>query len=81
VGRDWASELRASILLERRRASGGWPGTLSEARARVAVSLVPWLESNGQPTVTSSQSEGAARLIYASARSAWMETREAEEWP
>jgi len=81
VGRSWATQLRASILLEKRRACGGWPGTLSEARAHVAVSLLPWLKSHGQPVVTSQQCEGAARVVYASARSAWMENREAEEGP
>ena len=81
VGRSWAGQLRASILLENRRACGGWPGTLSEARAHVAISVLPWLESHGQPAVTSEQCEGAARLVYASARSAWMENRDAEEGP
>ena len=81
VGREWANEIKASIILERRRASGGWPGTLSEARARVLVSLLPWLQRNGQPTVSSQEREGAARLVYASARSAWMETREPDDEP
>lgn len=81
VGRSWATELRAAILQEKRRACGGWPGTLSEARAHVAVSLLPWLKTHGQPVFTSQQCEGAARLVYASARSLWMENREAEEGP
>ena len=81
VGQSWANQLRAAIQLENRRACGGWPGTLSEARAHVAISLLPWLESHGQAAVTSEQCEGAARLVYASARSAWMENRDAEEGP
>lgn len=81
IGRDWAIELKASILLEQRRACGGWPGTLSEARARVLISLLPWLRLNGQPVVTTAQREDAARHLYASARSAWMETRDPDEDP
>lgn len=79
VGRNWATRLLAAIALEKRRACGGWPGTLSEARAHVAISLLPWLDTQGQPVVTSRQCEGAARLVYAIARSTWMEHREAEE--
>lgn len=79
VGRSWATRLRAAIVLEKRRPCGGWPGTLSEARAHVAISLLPWLDTQGQPAVSSRQCEGAARVVYASARSAWMETRESEE--
>ena len=81
VGRSWAMQLRAAMVLEKRRACGGWPGTLSEARAHVSVSLLPWLEHHGEPAVTSEQREGAARLVYASARSLWMENRETEEGP
>jgi hypothetical protein len=79
VGRSWATRLRAAIVLEQRRPCGGWPGTLSEARAHVASSLLPWLDNQGLPPASSRQCEGAARVVYASARTAWMETRESEE--
>ena len=80
VGQNWASQLRASIQLEHRRASGGWPGTLSEARTQVALFLLPWLQREGQgAVVTSEQREGVARLVYASARSAWLVERDAED--
>jgi len=79
VGRLWAAELRAAIVREKRRACGGWPGTLREARTHVRVSLLPWLLESGHAAVSSEQCEGAARLVYASARKVWLETREAEE--
>jgi hypothetical protein len=79
VGRGWATELRAAIVGEKRRAAGGWPGTLREARAHVAVSLIPWLRSHGMSGVTSRQYEGAARLVYASARKVWLENRDADD--
>jgi hypothetical protein len=72
VGRAWAADLKASLLLEKRRAVGGWPGTLGEARLQVARALLPWLDQRGQGIAGSGQSEGAARLVYASARSAWL---------
>jgi hypothetical protein len=79
VGRLWAAGLRASLVNEKRRASGGWPGTMREARTHVAISLIPWLHSNGEAPVTSLQCEGAARLVYASARKMWLENRDPEE--
>jgi hypothetical protein len=79
VGRRWAAELRAAIVSEKRRAAGGWPGTLREARTHVAISLIPWLRSNGQAAVTSEQCEGAARVVYASARKVWLENRDADD--
>jgi hypothetical protein len=79
VGREWAERLRAAIVRDRRRAAGGWPGTLREARTHVAVSLIPWLMQNGQPSVTPLQHEGAARVVYASARKLWLAHRDAEE--
>jgi hypothetical protein len=79
VGRQWAEQLRAAIVQDHRRAAGGWPGTLREARTHVAVSLIPWLRNNGQPSVTQQQCEGAARVVYASARKLWLEHRDAEE--
>jgi hypothetical protein len=79
LGRSWAADMRASLLLEKRRASGGWPGTLGEARMHVARALLPWLSSQGHGIATSLQSEGAARVVYASARSAWLATCEADD--
>lgn len=79
VGRAWAAELRAAIVRDKRRAAGGWPGTLREARTHVAVSLLPWLRNHGEPVVSSEQCEGAARLVYASARKVWLENRDDED--
>jgi hypothetical protein len=79
VGRSWAADLRASLLREKRRASGGWPGTLGEARMHVARALLPWLDSHGQRIASSGQSEGAARVVYASARSAWLASCDPDE--
>jgi hypothetical protein len=71
-GRTWACELRAALAQERRRTSGGWPGTMTEARARVAASVLPWTIPPGQISATEETRESAARLLYASARKAWL---------
>jgi hypothetical protein len=39
LGRSWANDLHAALVREKRRASGGWPGTLGEARVHVARAL------------------------------------------
>jgi hypothetical protein len=75
LGRSWAAELRAALAREKRRASGGWPGTLAEARVHVARAL----RVQGLQVATSQESEGAARLMYASARSAWLATCEPDD--
>lgn len=47
----------------------------------VAISLLPWLEREGHPVVTSEQCDGAARVVYASARTTWLQNCEADEEP
>ncbi len=75
IGRGWAAELRASLLRENRHASGGWPGTLAEARAHVARAM----SARRMFITTPKESEDAARLAYASARSTWMKICDAED--
>jgi hypothetical protein len=75
IGRGWAAELRASLLREKRRASGGWPGTLAEARAHIARAM----STQAKCAVTGKESENAARVAYASARSAWRENCAADD--
>jgi hypothetical protein len=78
VGEDWASRLREAMRMEMRPACGGWPGTLSEARAHVAFLLVRKLPAAEQARVTEQEREQAARLVYSSARSAWLQNRQPE---
>jgi hypothetical protein len=77
-GQTWATLTREQVHSEQRRAAGGWPGTLSEARARVAF-MVPNLAERGLRPMTTGEREHAAKVIYATARSAWLERREAED--
>jgi len=69
-GRAWADAVRASLESEGRPAVGGWPGTLSEARAKVDAILV---STDGVATPT--EREGLTRHIYQTARAHWLETR------
>jgi hypothetical protein len=79
-GEQWAAEVRGQIVADNRRVSGGWPGTLSEARARVARLTARLNQLN----VAADEREQAARAIYESARSWWLlrqeKGRDEEDW-
>lgn len=68
-GACWAASCRDDLRREGRAAAGAWPGTLSEARARVSVLAVPW-------PLSYEERERMARLAYAAARRAWMSQRD-----
>lgn len=70
AGRAWADAVRERLHAEGRRAAGGWPGTLSEAKARLVDTLGP-----GAMLSPEDQSR-LARVLYAAARDCWMVHRE-----
>lgn len=70
-GERWAGEVRAQILQQRRSASGGWPGTMSEARARVTEQMIAFAGSE-----PSGARERAARALYHSARAWWLQRQD-----
>ena len=64
AGREWAGSVRRLLVEEGRAATGGWPGTMTEARARAGQ-----LES---PTELSPQERvRLARVLYAAAKENW----------
>lgn len=71
-GRAWAAAVRAELVGEGRRAAGGWPGTLSEARGRLEAVL----RGGGTPPA---ERERLARLLYHTARDTWLASRDAPD--
>jgi hypothetical protein len=71
-GQTWAREMRSSIHEQSRRATGGWPGTITEARARLVEFVLPRLARDGGSAATSEALQQATRVLYASARTAWL---------
>lgn len=72
-GRAWARDLAAGLRASGRRAAGGWPGTLSEARSRAEpllgdVRFDAWTDAR----------EALARVLYAEARRDWLAHRDTE---
>jgi hypothetical protein len=79
LGRTWAESCRHDLSREGRAASGGWPGTLREARARVGHVML--VEAHGRQkrlTITQAERELAVRAAYASAREEWRRHSEPE---
>ena len=70
-GRRWAREVVASLHGAGRRAAGGWPGTLSEARSYAAPLL-----SGASFEAPSEAREEVARVLYAAAREGWLGHRD-----
>jgi len=73
VGLEWAALWFDWAEREQRTLVGGWPGTMSEARAQVVRALVPWLRERGRwPTAEVTNFEATARVVYSTARAAWL---------
>jgi hypothetical protein len=72
-GRRWAGDVSRRFREEGRRSTGGWPGTLTEARSRVVTLL-----GEGDPP---SQDELAtlAQILYRAARKEWLRDCNADD--
>jgi hypothetical protein len=68
-GRAWAESVRADLAGDGRPAAGGWPGTLSEARAKVDANV------DRNRDASPSERERLTRMLYQSARTFWLENR------
>ena len=66
-GESWAREIAAELRRGGRPVAGGWPGTRSEARARVWPHVGTMTEDERTASF-----ERLAQLLYASARRTWL---------
>jgi hypothetical protein len=72
VGQRWVEALREELKREGRPVEGGWPGTLSEARARVDGSISRLLAKHRLAVLSSEELSLAARAAYDHARRTWL---------
>jgi len=70
VGLAWAASCTEQLRKEGRRTTGGWPGTLSEARTRVTAHLHAHLDRGF--ILTNGEIEKLAKAAYSAARSDWL---------
>jgi hypothetical protein len=75
-GEAWATAYRAEIHAEGRRAGGGFPGTMTEARARFGSQIDPKLVAQGMQEASFTEREEGAQSLYRTARSKWLGFRE-----
>lgn len=70
AGREWAAAVRSLLLGEGRSPAGGWPGTLTEARQRLAGAIGA---ADGR---SHREIDRLARVLYSAAREQWLRDRE-----
>jgi hypothetical protein len=70
AGEAWALDWSNTLHGEGRSVSGGWPGTLSEARSRVAACVAKRFGMTRR--VSAEELESLTRRAYAAARKAWL---------
>ncbi|MBW2522543.1 MAG: hypothetical protein JRI23_00130 [Deltaproteobacteria bacterium] len=76
AGIAWARTYREAVHREGRRAAGGFPGTLSEARQQFARIVEPELSRESGLAASYDECEECVRLLYSSARNEWLSRRE-----
>jgi len=79
LGAAWALRAREQLCAEGRRAVGGWPGTMSEARARTRRALASEPLARKLGKLGNPEIERTARATYAHARQVWLETADGED--
>lgn len=68
-GNEWAEWWRSELERQGRRPAGGWPGTLSEARRRIAVRLMA--DFGRTFAATADELDHATHSAYAAAKRSW----------
>ena len=80
AGESWAT-LRLDELGAEGRAHGAWPGTLGEARGRVAMAIGVALRARGMWAVSHAELGRATRITYEAARRSWLHVSRASARP
>ena len=77
----WATRVLSGMRRESRRICGGWPGTITEARALVADDLLPHLKGKSLEEFERIGHDRVTRFLYQGARQYWSrrEDRRAED--
>jgi hypothetical protein len=72
IGELWAQRVREELRDEQRMLSGGWPGTISEARARAFAHFSSAASVGVLGVLNAPELESASREVYARARQVWL---------
>jgi hypothetical protein len=72
VGGSWAKAWFSSLGADGRSVTGGWPGTMAEARARVQAHLSFELSKRALPPASADELRTATQAMYDRARRDWL---------
>ena len=72
VGKTWAKGWFDELHREGRPVTGGWPGTMSEARGRARAHVEALFNRRSLPPVTHNELAEAARITYDHAKALWL---------
>ncbi len=72
AGTDWSAAIRSQLRRQGRAASGGFPGTLTEARVQVGHAVGNALARARMRGLLAEEREFSARVAYAAARKDWL---------
>jgi hypothetical protein len=70
AGVAWAAAFSEQLRKEGRRMAGGWPGTLSEARARLYAHLAASMGAG--LVLANDEMEALSRATYGAAKNDWL---------
>jgi hypothetical protein len=73
IGAEWARAVCEGMRREGRTIAGGWPGTIVEARARIASHLRTALIDLRMKALLPEELDRAANATYARAKQEWLE--------
>lgn len=79
LGVDWARAYRDDLRGQGRAAAGAWPGTISEARARVEFRIAIEASRRGWSGIADAERSELARVAYAAAKNFWNEHRDRDD--
>lgn len=79
VGKQWARGCLEDLRRQSRPATGGWPGTLAEARARVSAHFTEDLRRRSIAALTYSELDWVAKAAYATAKRDWNSPSDPDE--
>jgi len=79
LGQSWAEGWFEELRRQERPVTGGWPGTMSEARGRTRAHVDALLTQRNMPPLTDVELAEAARVAYDSARAVWFGSRVRDE--
>ena len=79
VGKAWARTWFDDLRRDGRLVSGGWPGTISEARGRARIQVDAALTRHAMAPITRGELAEAARVTYDSAKALWFGSKVRDE--